>query len=343
MPRPTAHWWLRSEARAGEARTPLTPEGAAALLSAGHAVTVEEAPGRVIPTDAYRAAGADIAPAGSWVEAPDDAAILGLKELPPTPGALIHTHVFFGHAFKGQAGAEALLARFRRGGGRLLDLEYLTDPSGRRVAAFGHWAGYVGAAVALMASGGPVTELRPWLDPQAMRADVEAALGGVRPSVIVVGAKGRTGGGAVQLCAQIGIAATEWDMAETAHGGPFPQIAAHDVFLNCILAGPDTPVLFADASPPRALRVIGDIACDPTSPANPVPVYQSVTTWQAPARRVADAPPLDVVAIDNLPSLLPAESSADFAAQLLPHLLAFGNDADGVWGRAADTFARHAD
>ena len=33
------------------------------------------------------------------------------------------------------------------------------------------------------------------------------------------------------------------------------------------------------------------------------------------------APVLDVMAIDNLPSLLPVEASEDFAAQLLPHLL----------------------
>ena len=34
---------------------------------------------------------------------------------------------------------------------RLYDLEYLTDPEGRRLAAFGYWAGYAGAAVSLKA------------------------------------------------------------------------------------------------------------------------------------------------------------------------------------------------
>ena len=39
---------------------------------------------------------------------------------------------------------------------------------------------------------------------------------------------------------------------------------------------------------PRALTVIGDIACDPDSDYNPVPVYSRATDWAAPALRVAN-------------------------------------------------------
>jgi saccharopine dehydrogenase (NAD+, L-lysine-forming) len=53
---------------------------------------------------------------------------------------------------------------------------------------------------------------------------------------------------------------------------------------------------------------------------------------------VHDDPPLDVMAIDNLPSLLPRESSEDFAAQLLPHLLGLHALDSGVWARAKTTF-----
>jgi saccharopine dehydrogenase (NAD+, L-lysine-forming) len=88
--------------------------------------------------------------------------------------------------------------------------------------------------------------------------------------------------------------------------------------------------------------VIGDVACDPDSDYNPVPVYDRATTWAAPVVRVQDAPPLDVMAIDNLPSLLPRESSEDFAAQLLPHLLTLDALDQGVWGRARATFDTHA-
>ena len=83
---------------------------------------------------------------------------------------------------------------------------------------------------------------------------------------------------------------------------------------------------------------LGDIACDPDSDYNPVPVYDAATDWQAPVVRVHDAPPLDVMAIDNLPSLLPVESSQDYAAQLLPSLLALDRPDAGVWGRARAIF-----
>jgi saccharopine dehydrogenase (NAD+, L-lysine-forming) len=69
-----------------------------------------------------------------------------------------------------------------------------------------------------------------------------------------------------------------------------------------------------------------------------VPVYSDATTWDAPATRVHDDPPLDVMAIDNLPSLLPLESSQDYAAQLLPSLLTLDTLTEGVWARAEATF-----
>ena len=117
----------------------------------------------------------------------------------------------------------------------------------------------------------------------------------------------------------------------------------HEIFLNCILARPGCPV-FVPASAKtdaRKLTVIGDIACDPTSDFSPIKVYDRATDWDAPALRVHDAPPLDVTAIDNLPSLMPVESSEDYAAQLLPSLLTLKALDQGVWGRARDEFDRH--
>jgi saccharopine dehydrogenase (NAD+, L-lysine-forming) len=132
-------------------------------------------------------------------------------------------------------------------------------------------------------------------------------------------------------------------MEETVHGGPFPEILQHDLFINCIFARPGTPVFVPKSAldAPRSLSVIGDVACDPDSDYNPVPVYTKATTWDAPATRVHDTSPLDVMAIDNLPSLLPVESSQDFADQLLPSLLTLSDLNAGVWPRAEATFQTH--
>ncbi len=82
---------------------------------------------RAIAPQGYRDAGAEIAPENSWPEAPKDAIIFGLKELPEDGTPLPHKHIMFGHAFKGQHSGRALLERFKEGGGTLYDLEYLVN------------------------------------------------------------------------------------------------------------------------------------------------------------------------------------------------------------------------
>jgi saccharopine dehydrogenase (NAD+, L-lysine-forming) len=343
------HLWVRAEQRPNEERVGLTPDGAAALVKAGLRVSVEESSVRAIPIDGYRAAGCEIVAENLWPQAPRDAIIFGLKELPEDGTPLVHRHIMFGHAYKGQPAGRELLKRFKAGGGTLYDLEYLVDETGRRVAAFGYWAGFAGAAVSLKCwaaqqRGGIAGPVAKYPGRAALIADLEREMAGMpRPRAIVIGALGRVGTGASDLCTQMGVAVTKWDMAETASGGPFPEVLEHEIFLNCILARPGCPV-FVPASAKtdaRKLTVIGDIACDPTSDFSPIKVYDRATDWDAPALRVADRPPLDVTAIDNLPSLLPVESSEDYAGQLLPSLLTLTDLSAGVWGRARAEYDRH--
>lgn len=342
------HLWVRAEQRPNEDRVGLMPEGVAALIAAGVRVTVEDSSVRAIGIDGYRAAGAEIAHENSWPDAPLDAIIFGLKELPEDGTPLPHRHILFGHAYKGQAAGRVLLDRFKAGGGTLYDLEYLVNDEGRRVAAFGYWAGYAGAAVALKCwmaqqAGGIAGPVSTYPSATALLEDLQGGLGLHRPKAIIIGALGRVGTGARDLCAAMGVATTNWDMAETAHGGPFPEVLDHDIFLNCIFASPGTPVFVpAEAkSAARNLTVIGDIACDPGSDFSPIKVYDQATDWNTPALRVAEAPVLDVTAIDNLPSLLPVESSEDYAAQLLPTLLSLTDLETPVWARAKALFETH--
>jgi saccharopine dehydrogenase (NAD+, L-lysine-forming) len=222
------------------------------------------------------------------------------------------------------------------------------DDAGQRVAAFGYWAGYAGAALALKcwiaqqqdAICAPVCTYR---NAAALLAELKADLATAAhtiPSALIIGAMGRVGTGAADLCTHMDMPVTRWDKEETAHGGPFPEILQHDIFLNCILAHPGCPVFVPQSAleAQRCLSVIGDIACDPDSAFSPIKVYDQVTDWTAPALRVQSTPVLDVMAIDNLPSLLPAESSEDYARQLLPSLLTLSDLNAGVWGRAKQSF-----
>lgn len=345
------HLWLRAEQRDNETRVGLTPAGAAALLAAGIEVSVEASPSRVIPDQAYADAGCTMVKSHSWPDAPKDAVIFGLKELPDSAAPLPHRHIMFGHAFKGQPSGQRLLRRFREGGGTLLDLEYLTDEDGRRLAAFGYWAGYAGAAVALKCwtaqqKGQIASPITAYKSAAHLLADLQSDLdttGNNRPEALIIGALGRVGTGVADLCAAMRVQSTKWDMAETATGGPFPEVLAHEMFFNCVLARPGTPVFVpADTGVrPRRLSVIADIACDPDSDFSPIKVYDRTTTWKTPALRVHEDPVLDVTAIDNLPSMLPLESSEDYAAQLLPVLATLAQPDAPIWSRAAAIFRDH--
>lgn len=351
------HLWVRAEQRDSERRVGIMPEGVSALMAAGFKVTVEHSSCRAIGIGGYQQTGCAIAPENSWPDAPSDAIIFGLKELPEDGTPLARRHILFGHAYKGQADGPTLLNRFKAGGGTLYDLEYLTHENGRRVAAFGYWAGYAGAAVALKVWAaqqagdlpGP-TSIRTYPGKDNLLADLQGDIaagignGAKMPDAIIIGALGRVGTGATDLLEAMGLKVSKWDMAETAKGAPFPEILQHSLFVNCILASRNVPVFVQKSAlnSDRRLCVIADVACDPNSDYNPIPIYDHVTSFDDPVIRVAGGtPPLDVTAIDNLPSMLPVESSQDFAEQLLPHLLTLGEIDQGVWGRAKTIFNEH--
>ncbi|MGW0823255.1 saccharopine dehydrogenase [Streptomyces sp. NPDC002845] len=331
------HLWLRHETRTTERRTPVVPSDARRLVESGVTLTVEESPQRVFPVEAYEEAGCRIAAAGAWrSQAPPDAVIVGLKELPDEPRELKHRHIFFGHAYKRQPGAEALLRRFAAGGGTLLDLEYLVDDHGRRLAAFGFWAGYMGAALAVLHHRGVLgTPLTP-TSKEELEAELRASRGEM--SALVIGALGRSGRGARVALGEAGVEPTCWDLAET-RDLDRGALLDHELMVNTVLTTSPVPPFLTDKDldgPDRRLRTLADVTVDVGSPMNVLPVYDTTTDWDHPVRRLRERPPLDLIAIDNLPSLLPREASTDFSAALLPQLLDF--ETGGPWGRCLERF-----
>ena len=342
------HIWLRAETKPLEERRALSPRNAQKLLEQGFQLTVERSTQSIFPDQDYAKVGCEIVAESSWEDhAPPEAYILGLKELPESPSPLTHRHIYFAHAYKEQEGWQEVLGRFRAGGGSLLDLEYLTNEEGRRVAAFGFWAGFAGAAVAIQAwcaqqDGRDLRNLRSYQNQDAMLGDLQSTLADRRPRMIVIGALGRCGQGARAVADQLGIEVTPWDLEETKAGGPFPEIVAHDLFVNCVFVNRKIPPFLTPRElevESRKLSVICDVSCDPSSDFNPLPLYRECTDFANPCLRLAEAPRvLDLIAIDHLPSLLPAESSDDFSTQLPPSLLDLPEDTKGVWRRAHDLF-----
>jgi len=242
----------------------------------------------------------------------------------------------------------------------LLDLEFLVDERGRRVAAFGYHAGFAGAALALevwawqLNHSEPFPGVESYPNESALITNVKKALdagakkAGRMPRVIVIGALGRCGSGAVDALRKSGVPEEniiKWDMAETAKGGPFKEITDSDVFVNCIYLTSKIPNFVNLESlqvPDRQLSVVCDVSADTTSPFTPVPIYTVATTFDQPTVPVdglQSGPALSVISIDHLPSLLPREASEAFSSDLLPSLLTLNDRQNSpVWARAEKLF-----
>lgn len=336
--------WMRHESRRTEQRAALVPEDARELIARGVHLTVEESPQRVFRTHAYADAGCAIAQPGSWAShCPATDIVLGLKELPDEPADLVHRHIFFGHAYKGQPGAPLLLRRFAAGGGTLLDLEHLLDAENRRIATFGYWAGYAGASLAVVQHRGELTVPLAPSSREELRRRLAPGRRGGGVSAVVIGAHGRSGRGACEALGAAGIRPTRWGPDET-RDLDREALLAHDILVNAIGCDRPVPPFLTKAdldNERRRLSVIADVTCDVGSELNTLPVYDHVTDWDTPVERLREGPrPLDLIAVDNLPSLVPAEASRSFSADLWPLLLSLREGSE-VWNRCRGAF-RHA-
>nr|POE63266.1 saccharopine dehydrogenase [nad(+), l-lysine-forming] [Quercus suber] len=275
---------VRAETKPLEHRTAITPTVAKKLVDDGYTVNVEKAPLSIFKDEEYEGTGASLVPTGSWVDVPADHIIVGLKELPEEEFPLKHTH-----------------------------------------------AGFAGAALALLAwawqlkhgKDKPLPGVSAYENETALLKDVKTAVeegkaqAGHYPRVLVIGALGRCGKGAVDLCIKAGL-----------QNILIPPFVSKESL----------------ASSRRKLAVVCDVSCDTTNPHNPIPIYEINTTFDKPTVPV-ELPagsgdlPLTVISIDHLPSLLPREASEAFSSQLLPSLLSLKDrKKTRVWQQAEKLF-----
>lgn len=344
--------WLRSESRPTERRTPLLAAGAKELMNDGYNVVVERSDNRIINNSEYEAAGCEMVDAGGWMNNPPaDALILGLKELPDEPAVIKNHHILFAHAYKEQTGWKEMLTRFTTGGADLLDIEYMTRENGMRYVAFGYRAGYMGAALSLLhwfsKQSGEGSYLDNSLQPFETAALLDETIEGLskgnkKPKVLIIGAGGRCGTGAADIYERHGAEITRWDWEETVNIDR-DAVMDHDIMINCaFIKSKGSPFIrHEDLKPGTRLSIVTDVGCDPFSDFNPVPIYSEPTSWDKAYVGVAgeNDKSVDLIAIDNLPSLLPRESSEEFAELMLPHLKVLKNrDNEQPWTSAKASF-----
>ena len=135
---------IKEEKNPPDSRVPLNPKQCRELIDAGFDIIVQKSESRCFADSDYLAL--DI-PMADDVSSQD--VLLGVKEVPISSLIENKTYFFFSHTIKEQAYNQKLLKAAVDKNIKLVDYEVLTNTEGKRVIAFGKFAGMVGAHNAL--------------------------------------------------------------------------------------------------------------------------------------------------------------------------------------------------
>lgn len=158
---------------------------------------VQPSPGRCIPDDAYRQVGIAVQEDLSACSV-----FMGIKEVPKNQLVAGKTYFFFSHTIKEQPYNCSLLQEILKKNITLIDYEVLTNEKGKRVIAFGRFAGIVGAHNGMMTYGNRTGAFV--LQQMHQYEDYQAAIDYYQtlklpPMKIVVTGTGRVATGAVEV------------------------------------------------------------------------------------------------------------------------------------------------
>ncbi len=132
-----------------DSRVPLTPEQCGYLLEKYPVeIIVQPSPNRCYQDEEYKNAGIAL-----QEDLSDCQVLMGVKEVPIKQLVSDKIYFFFSHTIKEQHYNRALLQSIVEKNIQLLDYEVLRDEEGKRVIAFGRFAGMVGAHNGVMAYG----------------------------------------------------------------------------------------------------------------------------------------------------------------------------------------------
>jgi saccharopine dehydrogenase (NAD+, L-lysine-forming) len=293
--------YLRKETKKNEHRTPLTPKDCSTLIENNYEIQFEPSSTRCYKDEEYESAGC--VPA-SINEMDSRAIIMGLKEFDMTKTALLNKkHFYFSHAFKGQENSQNIINLFQENGGHIYDYEYIVDENGRRVIAFGYWAGFAGMYLGLLQYQDPSARELTQTSTSEIRDVLREYT--AKPKITICGARGRCGRGCLEL---LKIADIIPHICEK--GDPIPEDT--EIFINAIYLSPDSTAVFFDETTIqnyKKLRVIVDISCDIHAKNNPIRLDYP-NGWLTKYTKYT------IICIDNLPSLLPKDSSQEFSKKL---------------------------
>lgn len=303
--------FIRNEIFENEYRTPLIPTDVRELIEKGRCVYVQKSNTRCYSDEEFENNGA-ILTDENWKDY-TDCLILGIKELDFIDDMKQSEHMYFAHCYKGQDGSEEILKSFKDSSSVLYDLEYLLDNNNKRLVSFSYHAGVSGGILGLLQyqedkiHNRNIKNLSPWESAVKKMKDLNYNFN--NKNICIIGSNGRCGQGVRFVLDSLRIKYKEFNSRDR-----IEELLEYDIIFNCIHLRSKINKLITKDSQLKQKTLLVDISCDYNNPLNPFPVYSQKTTWEEPILKINDL--LDVISIDNLPSLIPFESSEYFSCIL---------------------------
>jgi saccharopine dehydrogenase (NAD+, L-lysine-forming) len=322
--------FIRNEINPEEHRTPIVPHDVSKLISAGFEVFVESSHTRFFSDNEYSINGAMITNKRWHDSTFNNALIIGLKEISELEKLNNHKHLYFSHSYKQQVGYKNILSAFTNSSSIIYDFEYFIDKHKKRIISFGFYAGITGCVLGILqylektTFGINISSLHYWNTHQEMIKYINTSL--LKDAKIaIVGGKGNCGTGVKHILDELKI---KYDIFDK-HSNKL-LLKEYDIVYNCItLLENSSEIWFSKHTEFKKPIIIVDISCDYLKANNPIQLYNENTTWINPVYSYNKF--VDIIAINNLPSLLPKDSSVYFSNKCVDLLQEYQQPNVGIW------------
>jgi saccharopine dehydrogenase (NAD+, L-lysine-forming) len=319
--------FIRKEIYNNEFRCPIIPNDIPYLLSLNFIIYVESSSNRCYKDDEYEKKGAIIVN-DNWFNY-NDSLIIGIKELYNIELLNNHYHIYFSHSYKNQVNSKYILDTFKKSNSILFDLEYFIN-NNQRLITFGYYAGIVGCSLGLIQyflklENKKLKNLKYWASIDNLKQSIYSNMNyDIKLSICIIGSNGRCGTGVKYMLDLLNLSYTCLNRNDDKN-----NLEQYDIIYNCINLTEKINIWFNDKTIFNKNLIICDISCDYNNIYNPINIYNNKTTWDDPIYSYNEY--VDIIAIDNLPSLLPFDSSISFSSKMIHLLETFYNDKYNYW------------
>ena len=307
--------YIRAELNLDEHRCPIVPNDIQELIKNGYKIIVESSKNRIFSDDDYKNNGAIITLKKWYDEEYKLGIIIGLKELSSLEMLDNHTHVYFSHSYQNQLNSRKILDAFKYSNSIIYDFEYFLNDDKRRIIGFGYYAGYVGGCLGILQSytkqktGKNINNLVGWNSELELLNEINKIPDNFKKTLLiaVIGPEGNCGNSLIQLLDKLDI-----NYVKYLKNSSKINLEYYDIIFNCIKLDENLNETWFHYTTNyiKPITII-DISCDYIKSNNPIKIYNQSTSWETPVYSYNKY--VDIIAIDNLPSLLPRDSSIYFS------------------------------